>query len=302
MGIFSDFCIIIGAVACVPAQSGNPILVGRFISGIGIGLSVPAVTPYLAEVCPCEFRGRGVMLHGVLIACGILAGSLLGLLLGPPPINGVKFVTHFEDIWWRFLFGLPGVVALLQMSLFLWAIPVDSPTFYLKRNQTADATRVLYRIYGLQEPQLDGSRKVEHIQQQLEELARAAWEAREGPRVRIIQAVFDPYYQRAVMVGLGLACFQMANGINAVMSYSNSLFLQAGIPASSVRLTTALMSAINVLVAVFSSTIVDRWGRRPVLLAGGFFQFLAMLVLSQVFWLPFPKVVTVVCLVVYATA
>jgi hypothetical protein len=165
---------------------------------------------------------------------------------------------------------------------------VDPPGFLIQQNRKQEAQRLLYKTYGLEPPKSSGhapeteqgsaAAKVEAI---LKEMVYACEQANMVRRVRIHQAICDKFFQPALFVGFSLAAFQQLSGINALMSYSNALFSQAGIPSSDLTLASTVMATCNAFAAVLSSKVVDRWGRRKLLLLGPFLQMAAMFCISE---------------------
>merc|ERR1719190_312761 len=114
------------------------------------------------------------------------------------------------------------------------------------------------------------------LEQELCELKETVTLARSIPRIRVIQAITDPFLRTAVFLGVGLAAFQQLCGINGLMAYSNSLFAEAGISPANLTLASTAMASANVAASVLSARMVDRWGRRKLLLLGSLVQTLAM--------------------------
>jgi len=281
--ILSDVCFAVGALLCAAAWSVTPLILGRFASGIGLGVSAIATPLHIAEISPRERRGLHCAMNGVLITVGILASITFGLPQGPPPRDAEHAVEPLSlDAWyWRLLLGIPALPALAQALLFLYVVPIDPPTFLANEDRLPEARQLLYRIYDVPIPpsidQCDG--KAALLEMQVSELEEAVSFAKGVPRIRVLQAVQDPYFAPAICLGAGLAAFQQLCGINGLMSYSNILFEEAGIAPSLLTAASTAMSTANVMASVASSRMVDHWGRRRLLLTGAFAQTLAMLVL-----------------------
>jgi len=277
----SDGLFIFGAIACMCAQGFQMLVIGRLVSGIGLGVSAIAAPVYIAEVSPREHRGSNAALHGVFISVGILASITFGLPQAPPPIGPDDPLSGLNVWFWRLLLGFPALPAMAQLLLFTKIIPVDPPSLLVQQNRVKEARDLLYRIYGATPPVGRGSEsKVGRLELQIKELAEASAEAKAIPRIYIYQAICDPFLRCALFLGFGLAALQQACGINALMSYSNSLFMEAGIPPSQLTLASTAMATANVCVSALSSKVVDQWGRRKLLLVGSLLQTLAMLMMS----------------------
>lgn len=282
----SDLLFAGGALACCLAKGMQALLLGRFASGVGLGISAIAAPLFIAEVSPRERRGANAAQHGVFIAVGILCSIVMGFPQAPPPSSPEERLRGLDLWYWRCLLAFPVLPALLQAVLFAWAVPIDPPSLLVCQGRMREARELLYRTYGVKVPQgmvgdLQDS-QVARLELQLKELADAAAEARAIPRIHISQAIFDPFLRCALLLGFGLAALQQLCGINALMSYSNSLFQEAGVPPSQLTLASTAMASANVFISVLSSQVVDNWGRRKLLLLGSFLQAVAMAIITHV--------------------
>lgn len=292
------FCA--GAVLCGAARSGETLVVGRAVCGVGMGICSVATPLYVAEVSPRERRGQYVTMHQVFISLGILASIALGFPQGPPPAGPLEKPQGLDAWWWRLLLALPVAPALLQAALFLGVCRVDPPAFLVMQGREDEARATLRRIYGLgpraeeaapqgpplKEPLLRPSAEPppglpgDPLEAQLAELGDACELAREIPSVNICLAFSDPYLRAPLLLGLFLAAFQQLCGINALMSYSNELFGEAGVPAGRLTATSTAMAVSNVVVSAVSSQVADGWGRRTLLLGGAGVQAVALCALA----------------------
>jgi len=159
---------------------------------------------------------------------------------------------------------------------------VDSPSHLVRCGKVQEAHEVLQRLYGIRDTDssVGASKAKRNLILQIKDLEAAVEMAKRIPKIRVIQAICDPFFRMAVCLGVGLAAFQQLCGINGLMSYSNSLFADAGIPPSQLTLASTMMAAANVVASVCSSRVVDNWGRRRLLSSGSLVQTLAMLMLT----------------------
>lgn len=283
--ILSDLLFILGGLICGCAQGIQSLLVGRLISGVGLGVCAIAAPLYIAEVSPRERRGSNSAMHGTFIAVGIFASITFGLPQSPPPTGPGETLGSLDLWFWRLLLGFPIIPAILQAVLFQWMVPIDPPSLLVHRGQVKEARTLLYQTYGMPPPPEGGAtdlgdRKVARLEMQINELVEASATAKAIPRIHIYQAICDPFLRCALFLGFGLAAFQQLSGINALMSYSNNLFAEAGIPPSQLTLASTIMGAANVAVSLMSSKVVDHWGRRTLLLVGSFLQAITMGVMT----------------------
>mmetsp|Transcript_38943 Transcript_38943/g.82966 ORF Transcript_38943/g.82966 Transcript_38943/m.82966 type:complete len:554 (-) Transcript_38943:108-1769(-) len=282
--IISDAYFAGGAIFGAFARGTGTLIVGRFASGMGLGISAIAAPLYIAEISPRERRGIHAAMHGVFITLGILASITFGLPQGPPPSSPEDGPLTGLDTWyWRGLLGFPALCALVQAVLFTWVCPMDPPALLVRSGKMDEARKLLYRIYGQAAPASSmnmNDRKQALLELQLNELEDAVSMAMALPKIWMVQAMCDPFLRTAVFLGGGLAAFQQLCGINGLMSYSNSLFQEAGVAPRLLTLASTLMAVANVAASVLSSKMVDRLGRRRLLLTGAMCQTLSMAALS----------------------
>jgi SP family galactose:H+ symporter-like MFS transporter len=230
----------IGALLCGIAPSVPMLIFGRIIVGLGIGLASGTVPVYISEVSPAEDRGWQVSLFQLAITLGIVLAYLVDYALAP--IEG-----------WRWMFGLAVIPAVI-FGVSMFFLP-ESPRWLAKSGRREAALAVLSRIRGRSD--------VEAEFKEIETTLRAADE-----RGRMSD-VWNPAVRPALVVGLGLAVFQQVTGINTVIYYAPIIIKSAGVSsASGAILATLGIGVVNVVMTVVSMWLIDRVGRRPLLLIG----------------------------------
>ncbi len=229
-----------GAVICAAATSPAILIVGRIIVGLGIGLSSGTVPVYISEVSPPDARGWTVSLFQLAITLGILLAYLVDYAFAA--IQG-----------WRWMFGLAVVPAAI-FALGMIFLP-ESPRWLAGRGRRDAARSILARI-----------RDTSDVDVELAEIEESVAHSGEHGNWRdLLHANLRP----ALIVGIGLAIFQQVTGINTVIYYAPVIIQSAGIPsASGAILTTAGIGVVNVLMTLVSMWLIDRIGRRPLLLTG----------------------------------
>jgi len=230
----------IGAILCAAAGSPAILIGGRIIVGLAIGLSSSTVPVYISEVSPPASRGWTVSLFQLSITVGILLAYIAGYALAA--IEG-----------WRWMFGL-AIIPAVVFGLGMIFLP-ESPRWLVKQGKIGDARGVLQKI-----------RSTPRVEDELSEIERSLELTTEQGR---LSDLLHPSLRAALIVGLGLAVFQQVTGINTVIYYAPIIIQTAGIPsASAAILTTAGIGLVNVLMTVVSMWLIDRVGRRPLLLTG----------------------------------
>jgi MFS transporter, SP family, galactose:H+ symporter len=230
----------VGAMVCAAASSPGILIFGRIIVGLGIGLSSGTVPVYISEVSPPDARGWTVSLFQLAITLGILLAYLVDYAFAA--IQG-----------WRWMFGLAVLPAAI-FALGMIYLP-ESPRWLAKRGQHDAARNILSRIRG--NAQVDS---------ELQEIESSLAHGEERGNWRDL---LMPGLRPALIVGIGLAIFQQVTGINTVIYYAPMIIQSAGISsASGAILATAGIGIVNVLMTIVAMRLIDRIGRRPLLLAG----------------------------------
>ena len=231
----------LGGLAFAAATSTAILIVGRIVVGLGIGLSSGTVPVYISEVSPADARGWQVSLFQLAITVGILLAYVVDYAFAA--IQG-----------WRWMFGLAVVPAAI-FGLGMVFLP-ESPRWLAAHGQIDRARAMLARIRGTSDVDIEMREIVEGI------------ERGQGPRGRLSD-LFAPSLRPALIVGIGLAVFQQVTGINTVIYYAPLIIQSSGISsASGAILATAGIGVVNVLMTIVAMWLIDRMGRRPLLLTG----------------------------------
>ncbi len=229
-----------GGIVCAAATSPAILVIGRIIVGLGIGLASGTVPVYISEVSPADARGWQVSLFQLAITVGILLAYIVDYAFAS--IQG-----------WRWMFGLAVVPAAIFGTGMLF-LP-ESPRWLARRGHHEKARAMLSRIRGTSD-----------VSAELQEIERSLAHADERGR---LSDLFAPSVRPALVVGIGLAIFQQVTGINTVIYYAPLIIQSAGISSESgAILATAGIGVVNVLMTIVAMWLIDRVGRRPLLLVG----------------------------------
>ncbi|HVB86997.1 MAG TPA: sugar porter family MFS transporter [Candidatus Dormibacteraeota bacterium] len=258
MLIFTAIIFIAGAIACAMAQNVMMLIVGRSIVGLGIGLASSTVPLYISEVSPASARGWQVSLFQFAITVGILAAYL------------VDYAFAASENW-RWMLGL-AVVPGAALGLGMLIVP-ESPRWSAQRGNVEKARSVLVKIRGTQD-----------VDAEMREIEATLHQAHEHGR---LSDLWLPEVRMAMVIGIGLAIFQQVTGINTVIYYAPKIIQSAGISsASGAILATAGIGLVNVVMTVVSMWLIDRVGRRPLLLVGIAGMIVSLGVLGYAFYAP----------------
>jgi len=230
----------VGALASAAAPSPPILIVSRVFLGLAIGLASTNVPVYLSEVAPPHARGWIVSLFQLAVTVGIVVAYLTDYAFA-----GVE--------GWRWMLGL-AVAPAIVFGTGMFFLP-ETPRWLIRGGQHEVAHGVLVRIRGL----ADVNVEIEEIKASLAQQTESGrWADLFSRRVR-----------PALVVGIGLAIFQQITGINTVIYYAPKILQAAGFnSASGAILATAGVGIVNVALTIIAMFLVDRAGRRPLLLAG----------------------------------
>lgn len=243
--------LIVGAFLSATAQNVQAMIIGRLLVGVGIGISSSLVPLYVSEISPTEIRGALGSVNQLFICVGILLALVAGLPLAGNPI------------WWRTMFTVATVPAIL-MALGMIFAP-ESPRWLFKQGKIAQAESAIKTLWG--------KGKVEEVMADLRAGSTGSVEEDAG-----WFDLFSKRYWKVVSVGAALFLFQQLAGINAVVYYSTAVFRSAGI-ASDVA-ASALVGASNVLGTAVASSLMDKQGRKSLLIISFTGMAASMLLLS----------------------
>jgi len=233
-GGYAVFSLLGAAAASMPW-----LMTARMLLGMTIGLSATVTPVYIAESAPARLRGSLLVTYQVATILGIIGGYLSAFALA-------------DSGSWRWMLGLAAVPALLVLPL-LANMP-DTARWYLFKNRIDDARTALLRV----EPNRD-------VEQELAEIADAMREERGGS---ILEMLRMPYLRATVFV-VGIGFFAELSGINGIIYYSPLLFQAMGFEGNfSLLVLPALIQLASLAAVLASLLLVDRIGRRPILLSG----------------------------------
>ena len=231
------FCLA-SALAVGPTMLG----VSRLLLGVCIGISLVAVPIFVAESVPARIRGATLVAYQVAAVVGLILGYLATLAL-----SGLA-----ESINWRLMLGLAALPALLLVPM-LVRLP-ETARFLVLKGRLQDARASLAQV----DPGSDADAELKALQDALAT----------GGQGRLREMLRAPYLRATVFV-VGLGFFIQITGINATVAYGPRIFEAMGVTTKTASILLSTLVQCLALVAVIASMgLVDRWGRRPVLLTG----------------------------------
>ena len=229
----------------------------RFIGGLGVGASSVAAPTYISEIAPAERRGRLVILYQFMIVLGILVAFVSNWLVG----------DSFGDSSWRWMLGLESVPALVYLVM-VFGIP-NSPRWlavYKKDHEKVQQTLAL----------LDPSGQSSHI---LEDI-----EGHESDLPQKGDSFFSGRYNFSILLAFLVAFFNQVSGINFVIYYAPRIFESAGLASSTALLSSVGIGVVNLLFTMLGITLIDKWGRKQLMLYGSIGYITTLSVVSWAFY------------------
>ncbi|QNK03058.1 sugar porter family MFS transporter [Dyella telluris] len=247
--------LALSAVGAGVAASVGTLIFWRLVGGIGIGVASVIAPTYIAEVSPAAVRGRLGSLQQLAIVLGIFAALLSDAWLAGTA-GGAASPLWLGLGAWRWMFLVAVVPALIYGSLVL-GVP-ESPRYLVAKGRAAEAKEVLRKVLAItSDTALDA--KVKDIQDSLHSEYRPTLKDLYSPGHGLLPVVW---------VGILLSVFQQFVGINVIFYYSNTLWHSVGFSETDAFSISVATSVVNVLVTLIAIALVDRIGRKPLLLIG----------------------------------
>lgn len=252
MRMSASFCIT-GWLAVYFSMGALLLDMGRFFTGYGIGIFSYVVPIFIAEIAPKSIRGGLTTLNQLMIVCGSSVAFLLGT------------VTT-----WRTL-ALTGLVPCLVLLIGLFFVP-ESPRWLAKVGREKEFEVALRRLRG---KDADVSKEAAEIQVYIENL-------QSFPKAKMLD-LFQTKYIRSLIIGVGLMVFQQFGGINGIGFYVSETFVSAGLSSS--KIGTIAYACIQVPITIVGAILMDKSGRRPLLMVSASGTFLGCFLTGASFFL-----------------
>lgn len=242
----------VSAIGSALAPSYEVLVVARILGGLAIGGALLIAPMYIAEIAPAEQRGKLVSFNQLNIVLGFAASFFSNYFIDGAA-RGVTEGTITEANSWRWMLGVESVPALLYLVL-LTRVP-RSPRWLAAQGRDDEALAVL--------EQSNGPAAASALKGVQESLAKAA-----GQPKATLGDLFNSKMSRIMMIGLGLGFFQQITGINAIFFYATTIFDMAGAARDASLLQTIVLGIVNVVFTIIAMRLIDKAGRRPLLLIG----------------------------------
>ena len=246
------FTYALSAILSAYANSYEMLLFARMIGGFAFGAALILAPTYIAEISTPESRGTLVSIQQLNIVLGFFAAFLSNYYLNGLYTSGDSFLTT-ENVW-RWMLGLEFFPAILYFLL-LFFVP-KSPRWLFSKNRNEEGKAVLQKLYGDSVATTESKAIIASINED------------KNKEKTNIGELFKPALRFILLVGLTIGILQQVTGINAIYFYATSIFKQTGIGTDAAFTSGVLLSGTSVVFTLVAMYIIDRMGRRPLLLVG----------------------------------
>jgi sugar porter (SP) family MFS transporter len=243
---------IVSAIGTGMASELNTFIIYRVLGGIGIGVASNLAPMYIAEIAPAESRGKFVSINQLTIVLGILAAQVVNWLIAKPILPDEAIGSSWNgQQGWRWMFWAGAVPAIIFLFL-LFFIP-ESPRWLYNKGKQEQARRVFFRMGGDR-----------YASENMNVIAAAnAHQCKSKKR-----NLFQGKLLKLLFLGSFIAIFQQWCGINVIFNYAQEIFTAAGYSVSGMLFNIIITGVINVIFTFVGMYMVDRIGRRALMLFG----------------------------------
>jgi sugar porter (SP) family MFS transporter len=264
--VVSSIIFLISAIGSGLPTGIYSFIVWRVLGGFGVGAASVIVPAYIAETSPAHIRGRMGSIQQLAIVVGIFAALVSNFLIVKASGSaGNKFWFNFES--WRWMFWLEGIPAVIYgvCALFL----PESPRYLVEKDRNEEASKVLARLL----PAAEIRKKIAEIKQTVVNDT--------APK---LSDLWDHgKLKKIVWIGLGLAALQQLVGINVIFYYGNVLWQSVGFRETDSLMLNVLSSVINIATTIIAILLIDKIGRKKLLLIGSGGMSVTLILLTIMF-------------------
>jgi sugar porter (SP) family MFS transporter len=267
---------ILSALGCALSTSSAMLIAFRLLSGFVVGVTSVVGPIYISEISPASNRGRLVSMHQFAITFGILLAYILDYMLYGLGENS-----------WRYMLVIPSFFGLAWLIFLVTSLP-ESPRWLLAKNRRDEAIDVMNKI---------GGEKL--IEAELPEMEKIILDEKNEKKVTLGD-VFGKRTRKIILIGTILAAFQQITGINAVIMFSPTFFQSAGSAINNSLFQSIIVGLVNFLMTIIALWLVDKKGRKVLLVWGALGMSISLAFLAYQFALPVQNGIAVlIALLVY---
>lgn len=265
------FVFLVSAVGSALADGYYQLVIARMIGGFGVGIALLIAPMYIGEISPPALRGRMVSLNQFNIVLGISVAfftNYLILSLSESPAGWISSLG-IDDQQWRWMLGLEAIPALLYLIL-LRFVP-ESPRWLVLQQRETEAKHVFAEFVPTEE--IEGA--VQSVQAETEQSTLSLIER--------LKQLFQWRMRLVLGLGISIAVLQQITGINAIFFYAPMIFSQVGFATDAAFMQAVLVGIVNVIFTLIAIAIIDKLGRKFLLVVGVGGIFVCMSLLSWQF-------------------
>lgn len=268
---FAAVLYAISAIASAMAPTFIFLVIARMIGGFGVGASLIIAPMYIAEIAPPKIRGTMVSFNQLNIVIGISAAfftNFIILRLGQSEAEWAQ-VLKFNQYNWRWMLGLEMLPAVLYFFA-LFIVP-RSPRWLVMRGKEDEALKTMQRATN----KIAAINDLKAIKESIREDA--------NKKKVSLKDIFQPALRTVLIIGIVLAVLQQITGINSVFFYAPMIFEQSGIGTDAAFSQAIYVGLINLVFTILAMFLIDRFGRKPLLIIGMIGIAISMFLLSYGF-------------------
>ena len=261
----------VSAIASAIAPDYLTLVIARMLGGFGVGAALIIAPMYIAEISPADIRGRMVSFNQLNIVIGISVAyfsNFLILSLGQSDFAWAQSL-RLGDWSWRWMLGVEAIPAIIYF-LALFSVP-ESPRWLVMRGKAAEALQILSRVSGRTQAEADLG------------AVQVSLDAEAHLEKGSIKELFLPAMRLVLTIGIVIAILQQITGINSVFFYAPMIFEQSGIGTDAAFMQAVLVGIVNLVATVVAILLIDKLGRRPLLITGLVVIVSSMLLLAYSF-------------------
>lgn len=246
------FLYALSAIWSAYATGFTDLYLARMIGGAAFGAALVLAPLYIAEIAPADQRGKLVSIQQLNIVLGFSAAYFSNYFLQNALGSGTSSLT--EQTIWRWMLGIEFFPAIIYF-LALFFVP-RSPRWLMTKGKVEEARGVLTKLYGTEV----ANKEINNIEKSLEESSKS--------RKVSVKNLFHKSLKFVLLVGLTLGILQQITGINAIFFYANTIFEQSGVGTNAAFTQAVWLGIINVVFTLLAMALIDKMGRKPLLLIG----------------------------------